>query len=138
MQPSVKKLSPEWIQRWKLSGWYKEILDKISEAQAQKNAKAFQVTRPDHDAELEDCRNLIKLVIVGGNGTGKTNLFVRYLYSTYVSDPNMVLASKSEYSKIVEIDEDDKYKVVIEELKNPSGTPTLSGAELVTSRAFDS
>ena len=116
---AFEKESQTWLTEWKLSLWYKKAFKIISKIQSNRVERAIELTKPDHDAELEDCKSLIKIIILGQKGSGKTDLFVRYLYNTFVSDPNMVLGSKSEYSKIVEISDEDKYKIIVEEMDDP-------------------
>jgi hypothetical protein len=134
---AVHNQTEKWMKEWKLTRWYGSIFKIISQVQSTRVEKASELTKPDHDAEFEDCKSLIKIILVGKKGSGKTNLFVRYLYNTYVSDPNIVLGSKSEYSKIVKITDEEKYKIIVEEVNEPKAFKKMKDSVYCVIYSFD-
>jgi GTPase SAR1 family protein len=73
--------------------------------------KFVESALPDEDAQLEGCKYVVNLLIAGDQGAGKTSLCVRWLYSSFVTDPSQVTRERKEFSSTAKMDDGSSVRV---------------------------
>ena len=95
----LKNMTLKWTKEWNLSQWYVKMFGMIQKQCDEYVDHIKNISAPDIGAEMDGCKAIVKVLLIGPKGCGKTNFLVRYLYNTFVTDPTAVLATKKEFSK---------------------------------------
>ena len=95
----------EWGQSWHLSQWMSQMHIACLGAMKQSRKIFLEATEPDHDAQAENSKYVVNILIAGPKGAGSTSMCLRWMYSSFVPDSNKMARGKSSFVRTVEIED---------------------------------